>query len=314
MSGPDSDERMIGMSDTHDRHGTHGTKGSAVDRMMSILDLEQIEADRYRGQSPQDGWQRVYGGQVIGQALVAASRTVTDRQLHSLHGYFLRPGDPTIPIFYEVERVRDGKSFCTRRVVAFQHGKEIFIMSASFQIAEEGLEHQIDMDMDAVRGPETLPGEAEMKAMMLSRPNVPEPVKRYWERDRPIEFRPIDLTHYVSREKLPPRQQIWVRSTSPLSDGPALHKCALAYMSDMTLLDTSLFAHGLNMFTGRLQMASLDHAMWFHRPFEAHDWMLYVQDSPSSSNARGFCRGSFYSKSGNLIASVAQEGLIRQIA
>jgi len=308
MSGSDPEERMTGKPDTR------GTNGSAVDRMMSILDLEQIEADRYRGQSPKDGWQRVYGGQVIGQALVAASRTVTDRQLHSLHGYFLRPGDPTIPIFYEVERVRDGKSFCTRRVVAFQHGKEIFIMSASFQIVEEGLEHQIDMDMDIVPGPETLPGEAEMKAMMLSRPNVPEPVKRYWERDRPIEFRPIDLTHYVSREKLPPRQQIWVRSSSPLPDDLALQKCALAYMSDMTLLDTSLFAHGLNMFTGGLQMASLDHAMWFHRPFEAHDWMLYVQDSPSSSNARGFCRGSFYSQSGSLIASVAQEGLIRRIA
>nr|WP_306269376.1 acyl-CoA thioesterase II [Pararhizobium sp. IMCC3301] len=284
---------------------------SAIDRMMAILDLERIEADRYRGQSPQDGWQRVYGGQVIGQALVAASRSVEDRVLHSLHGYFLRPGDPSIPIFYEVERVRDGRSFCTRRVVAFQHGKEIFIMSASFQVLEEGLEHQIDMD--AVPDPESLMGESEMKAMMLSQPNVPAPVKRYWERDRPIEFRPIDLTHYVSREKLPPLQKVWVRSSSPLPDDAALQKCALAYMSDMTLLDTALFAHGLNMFVGKLQMASLDHAMWFHRPFQAHDWMLYSQDSPSSSNARGFCRGSIYSRDGKLIASVAQEGLIRQI-
>ena len=184
-------------------------------------------------------------------------------------------------------------------------------MSASFQVLEEGLEHQIDMD--AVPDPESLMGEAEMKAMMLSQPNVPAPVKRYWERDRPIEFRPLDLTHYVSREKLPPRQQIWVRSSSPLPDDDALQKCALAYMSDMTLLDTALFAHGLNMFTGKLQMASLDHAMWFHRPFRAQDWMLYSQDSPSSSNARGFCRGSIYSREGKLIASVAQEGLIRQI-
>lgn len=306
MIKPDSDMQRTKKPETS------GQGHSAIDRMMAILDLEQIEEDRYQGQSPRDGWQRVYGGQVIGQALVAASRTVSGRQLHSLHGYFLRPGDPTIPIFYEVERVRDGKSFCTRRVVAFQNRKEIFIMSASFQIDEEGLEHQIDMEM--VPGPETLLGEADMKSMMLSRPNVPEPVKRYWERDRPIEFRPIDLTHYVSREKLPPRQQIWVRSSSPLPNDPALQKCALAYMSDMTLLDTSLFAHGLNMFTGRLQMASLDHAMWFHRSFEAHEWMLYVQDSPSSSNARGFCRGTIYSRSGNLIASVAQEGLIRQIA
>lgn len=306
MSHSDSDKQ------TDARPDTSGHEKSAIDRMMSILDLEQIEVDRYRGQSPQDGWQRVYGGQVIGQALVAASRTVADRQVHSMHAYFLRPGDPTSPIFYEVERVRDGTSFCTRRVVAFQHGKEIFIMSASFQILEEGLDHQIDME--AVAEPETLLGEAEIKLMMLRLPNVPEPVKRYWERDRPIEIRPIDLTHYVSRENLPPRQQVWVRSSSPLPDDPALHKCALAYMSDMTLLDTSLFAHGLNMFTNRLQMASLDHAMWFHRPFKAHDWMLYVQDSPSASNARGFCRGSFYNRSGKLIASVAQEGLIRQIA
>ncbi len=297
-------------SDTDKPDATANSR-SAIDRMMAILDLERIEADRYRGQSPQDGWQRVYGGQVIGQALVAASRSVEDRVLHSLHGYFLRPGDPSIPIFYEVERVRDGRSFCTRRVVAFQHGKEIFIMSASFQVLEDGLEHQIDMD--AVPDPDSLMGEAEMKAMMLSQPNVPAPVKRYWERDRPIEFRPLDLTHYVSREKLPPRQQIWVRSSSPLPDDDALQKCALAYMSDMTLLDTALFAHGLNMFTGKLQMASLDHAMWFHRPFRAQDWMLYSQDSPSSSNARGFCRGSIYSREGKLIASVAQEGLIRQI-
>lgn len=297
-------------SDT-DKPDAAANARSAIDRMMAILDLERIETDRYRGQSPQDGWQRVYGGQVIGQALMAASRTVKDRVLHSLHGYFLRPGDPSIPIFYEVERVRDGRSFCTRRVVAFQHGKEIFIMSASFQVPEDGLEHQIDMD--PVPDPETLMGEAEMKAMMLSQPNVPPPVKRYWERDRPVEFRPVDLTHYVSREKLPPRQQIWVRSSRPLPDDAALQKCALAYMSDMTLLDTALFAHGLNMFAGKLQMASLDHAMWFHRPFRAHDWMLYSQDSPSSSNARGFCRGSIYSRDGKLIASVAQEGLIRQI-
>lgn len=285
-------------------------KKTAVDRMMNILDLEQIEADRYRGQSPQDGWQRVYGGQVIGQALVAASRTVEGRAVHSLHAYFLRPGDPTIPIVYQVERVRNGRSFCTRRVVAFQHDKEIFTMSASFQIDEKGMEHQIDMP--DIPGPEELMGEADMKAMMLSQPNVPAPVKRYWERDRPIEFRPVGLKHYISHDKLQPQQYIWVRSSSPLPDNQALQKCALAYMSDMTLLDTSLFAHGMNMFTGNLQMASLDHAMWFHRPFDAHQWMLYAQDSPSSSNARGFCRGTLYKADGTLIASVAQEGLIRK--
>lgn len=284
---------------------------SAVDRMMKILDLEQIESNRFRGQSPQDGWQRVYGGQVIGQALVAASRTVENRALHSLHAYFLRPGDPSIPIFYEVTRVRDGKSFCTRRVVALQHGSEIFNLSSSFQKDEKGLEHQIDMP--EVPGPNELMGEAEMKALMLSQPNVPEPIKRYWERDRPIEFRPVSLKHYVSREKLPPQQYVWVRSSNPLPNDRALQKCALAYMSDMTLLDTSLFAHGRNMFTGKIQMASLDHAMWFHTSFDARQWMLYAQDSPSSCNARGFCRGSFYSIDGKLIASVAQEGLIRKI-
>ncbi|MEP0519508.1 MAG: acyl-CoA thioesterase II [Hyphomicrobiales bacterium] len=283
---------------------------NAVDRMMKILDLEQIETDRYRGESPQDGWQRVYGGQVIGQALVAASRTVDGRGLHSLHAYFLRPGDPSLPINYHVERVRNGKSFSTRRVVAYQHDMEIFMMSASFQVDEAGMEHQIEMP--DIPGPDELVSEADMKAMMLSQPNVPAPVKRYWERDRPIEFRPISLKHYVSQDKLPPQQHVWVRSSSPLPDDPALQKCALAYMSDMTLLDTSLFAHGMNMFVGKLQMASLDHAMWFHRPFAAHEWMLYTQDSPSASNARGFCRGSLYKSDGTLIASVAQEGLIRK--
>lgn len=285
-------------------------KENAVDRMISILDLEQIGPDTYCGESPKDGWQRVYGGQVIGQALVAASSTVGERTVHSLHAYFLRPGNPTIPITYQVERVRDGRSFCTRRVVAFQNGFEIFMMSASFQFGEKGMEHQIDMP-DIPR-PDELLGEADMKALMLSQPNVPASVKRYWERDRPIEFRPVSLKHYISRDKLPPQQHIWVRSSSPLPDNQALHKCALAYMSDMTLLDTSLFAHGMNMFTGHLQMASLDHAMWFHRPFDAHQWMLYSQDSPSSSNARGFCRGTLYKTDGTLVASVAQEGLIRK--
>ncbi len=306
MSRPNSDKEAAPNPESS------GADRMAIDRMMSILDLKAIGADHYRGESPQDGWQRVYGGQVIGQALVAASKTVTDRQVHSLHGYFLRPGDPDTPITYEVERVRDGSSFCTRRVVAFQHGKQIFIMSASFQVPEEGLDHQIDMDV--VAEPETLMGEADIKTLMLGLPNIPESVKRYWERDRPIEIRPFNLTHYVGGEKLPPKQQVWVRSSSPISEDPALHKCALAYMSDMTLLDTSLFAHGLNMFAKGLQMASLDHAMWFHRPFDAHEWMLYIQDSPSASNARGFCRGAFYNRNGKLIASVAQEGLIRQTA
>ncbi len=288
---------------------------SAVDQLLEILDLDQISTGRYRGQSPQEGWQRVYGGQVIGQALVAASRTVdmedSPRYLHSLHAYFLRPGDPATPIDYEVDTMRDGRSFSTRRVQAYQHGKAIYMMSANFQIDEGGLEHQIDMP--DIPMPEELMPESEMRALMLAQPNIPEPVQRYWQRERPIEIRPIDLKHYVSSAKLPPQQHVWLRTTAPLPEQPALQKCALAYMSDMTLLDTALFAHGKSMFSDGLQMASLDHAMWFHRPFKSHEWMLYSQDSPSASNARGFCRGSLYTVDGRLIASVTQEGLIRPI-
>ncbi|WP_186387569.1 MULTISPECIES: acyl-CoA thioesterase II [unclassified Stappia] len=281
---------------------------SAVDDLLSILDLEPLEHNLFRGMSPQVGWQRVFGGQVIGQALVAASRTVPqDRAVHSLHGYFLRPGDPAVPIIYEVDRIRDGGSFTTRRVVAIQHGEPIFSMAASFQTFEEGLDHQVAMP--DVPMPEDLPGEAELKEQFLA--HAPEPVRRYWERDRPIELRPVDMTHYFSRRKLTPSQNVWVRASAALPDDPRVHSCVLAYASDMTLLDTSLFAHGTSVFDPRLQVASLDHAMWFHRPFRADEWLLYAEDSPSASGGRGFTRGSLYSRDGRLVASVAQEGLIR---
>lgn len=281
---------------------------SAVDALLSILDLEPLEHNLFRGMSPQVGWQRVFGGQVIGQALVAASRTVPeDRSVHSLHAYFLRPGDPSVPIIYEVDRIRDGGSFTTRRVVAIQHGRAIYSMSASFQKMEEGLEHQ--SAMPDVPAPEDLPSEAELKEKFLA--HAPEAVRRYWERERPIELRPVDLTHYFSRKKLVPAQNVWVRASAALPDDPRIHTCVLAYASDMTLLDTSLFAHGTSVFDTRLQVASLDHAMWFHRPFRADEWLLYVEDSPSSSGGRGFTRGSLYTRSGELVASVAQEGLIR---
>ncbi|WP_186399950.1 acyl-CoA thioesterase II [Stappia sp. P2PMeth1] len=281
---------------------------SAVDDLLSILDLEPLEHNLFRGMSPQVGWQRVFGGQVIGQALVAASRTVPqDRAVHSLHGYFLRPGDPAVPIVYEVDRIRDGGSFTTRRVVAIQHGEPIFSMAASFQTFEEGLDHQVAMP--DVPMPEDLPGEAELKEQFLA--HAPEPVRRYWERDRPIELRPVDMTHYFSRRKLTPSQNVWVRASAALPDDPRVHSCVLAYASDMTLLDTSLFAHGTSVFDPRLQVASLDHAMWFHRPFRADEWLLYAEDSPSASGGRGFTRGSLYSRDGRLVASVAQEGLIR---
>ncbi|WP_425089275.1 acyl-CoA thioesterase II [Stappia sp.] len=281
---------------------------SAVDDLLSILDLEPLEHNLFRGMSPQVGWQRVFGGQVIGQSLVAASRTVPEeRGVHSLHAYFLRPGDPAVPIIYEVDRIRDGGSFTTRRVVAIQHGHAIFSMSASFQKHEEGLEHQ--MTMPEVTAPEELPSEAELKEKFLA--HAPEPVRRYWERDRPIELRPVDLTHYFSRKKLTPAQNVWVRASASLPDDPRIHSCVLAYASDMTLLDTALFAHGTSVFDPKLQVASLDHAMWFHRPFRADEWLLYSEDSPSASGGRGFTRGALYDRAGHLVASVAQEGLIR---
>jgi acyl-CoA thioesterase II len=281
--------------------------GNAIETLLGVLDLEKLEENLYRGRSPQVGWQRVFGGLVIGQALVAAARTVEARVAHSLHGYFMLPGDPSVPIVYQVDRIRDGKSFATRRVVAIQHGKAIFSMSCSFQTPEEGLDHQIPMP--EVPPPEELPSEAELRTLFLD--SAPEPVRRYWERERPIEIRPVDLRHYMSREGLDPSQSVWIRASGPLPDDPDIHRCVLAYASDMTLLDTSLFYHGRSIFDRDLQVASLDHALWFHRPFRADEWLLYAEDSPSASGARGFNRGSLFSRDGRLIASVAQEGLIR---
>ncbi|NBN80218.1 acyl-CoA thioesterase II [Microvirga tunisiensis] len=281
---------------------------TAIETLLSILDLEPLEHNLFRGRSPQVGWQRVYGGQVIGQALVAASRTVSeDRHIHSLHGYFLRPGDPAVPIIYDVDRIRDGGSFTTRRVVAIQHGQAIFSMSASFQTLEDGLEHQVDMP--DVPMPEDLPSEKDLKEKFLQ--VAPDNVRKYWERERPIELRPVDLTHYFSAKKLEPTQHVWVRATSRLPDDQRIHQCVLAYASDMTLLDTSLFPHGKSVFSPDIQPASLDHSMWFHRPFRADEWLLYSTDSPSSSGGRGMNRGTLYSRDGQLIASTAQEGLIR---
>ena len=279
----------------------------ALEQLLSILDLETLEKNLYRGLSPQAGWQRVFGGQVIGQALVAASRTVEGRLAHSLHAYFLRAGDPAIPIIYEVDRIRDGGSFSTRRVVAIQHGQAIFSMAASFHNEEGGLHHQIKMP--DVPSPEALPSEAELKERLTGR--LPPQVKAYWDRERPIEIRPVDLGRYFSPENRAPSQQVWIRATGNLGDDPALHQCVLAYASDFTLLDTALIAHGRFVFDPQLMLASLDHAIWFHRKFRANEWLLYAQDSPSASGARGFNRGAIYTRDGVLVASVAQEGLIR---
>lgn len=281
----------------------------AVQNLLAILDLENLEQNLFRGRSPQSGWQRVFGGQVIGQALVAAQRTVSaERRVHSLHGYFMRPGDPEVPIIYEVDRIRDGRSFTTRRVVAIQHGHAIFSMSASFQVVEEGLEHFIEMP--DIPKPDELMSEKKLAEQFID--HAPENVRKYWQRERPIELRPVSLKHYLSKEKLEPKQNIWMRSTGKLPSDPAIHEAVLAYASDMTLLDTALYAHGGRVFDQKIQTASLDHSMWFHRPLNIEDWHLYAQDSPNSSGARGFTRGGIYNQSGTLVASVAQEGLIRE--
>ena len=284
------------------------TAVTAMEQLVSSLDLEPLELDLFRGTSPQVGWQRVFGGQVIGQALVAAQRTVAvDRPVHSLHAYFMRPGDPAAPIIYEVDRIRDGVSFATRSVVAIQHGKAIFSLSASFQKEEAGLEHQAPIP-DAT-APEDLPGKEEMREAFLT--GAPDHIRNYWERERPIEVRPLSLEHYISNRKLAAEQKVWVRTTGPVPDDRIIQAAILAYLSDMTLLDTALFVHGRSVFDRNLQVASLDHAMWFHRPSKLDDWLLYSMDSPNTNGARGFTRGSLYQRDGTLIASVAQEGLIR---
>ena len=280
----------------------------AVTDLLSILDLEQLEVNLFRGQSPKSGWQRVFGGQVIGQALVAATRTVDGRHPHSLHCYFMLPGDPKVPIIYEVDRIRDGKSFTTRRVLAIQHGQAIFSMSASFHLDEEGFAHQADMPK--VPGPDELPSEEEVKGGLILQ--MPEPMRAYYERERPLEIRPVEINRYLSRDPGEPRFHVWIKTTGRLPDNPAIHQCVFAYASDMTLLDTSLIPHGRTVFEPSIQPASLDHAMWFHRPFRADEWLLYAQDTPSAGGARGFSRGLIFKQDGTLVASVAQEGLIRE--
>lgn len=283
----------------------------AVQDLLSILDLEPLEMNLFRGRSPQVGWQRVFGGQVIGQALVAACRTVDEietRPPHSLHGYFLLGGDPTIPIIYEVDRIRDGRSFTTRRVVAIQHGRAIFSMSASFHVHEPGFDHQAEMPK--VPGPEDLPGDAEIRDRVL--PMMPDPIRRYFERERLIELRPVEFERYLGKKFPDGRFHIWMRTTSTLPATPAIHRCVLAYASDLSLLDCALVPHGRTVFEKSIMAASLDHALWFHRPFKADEWLLYSQDTPSAGGARGFARGLIFTRDGTLVASVAQEGLVRE--
>jgi acyl-CoA thioesterase II len=282
----------------------------ALDAVVGLLDLEQIELDIFRGRSPEgERRQRVFGGQVAGQALVAAGRTVpADRPVHSLHAYFIRPGDPTVPLVYLVERVRDGRSFTTRRVTVVQHGKTIFTLSASFHQPEPGgLEHF--EPMPEVPGPE----EIEPTSVRLQR--LFGPAAEEYSRDSPIEIRHVGpLSAEVERDPSlgPASNVVWLRADGQLPDDPLLHVCLMTYASDMTLLDTVLLAHGMSWSDGLISAASLDHAMWFHRPFRADEWLLYAQDSPSATGGRGLARGEVYTEGGQLVVSVVQEGLLRR--
>lgn len=284
---------------------------SSMEDLVEILDLEQIEVNLFRGQTAHVGWQRLFGGHVIAQALAAAQRTVpADRFVHSLHAYFLRPGDPAVPVVYEVDRIRDGGSFTTRRAIAVQHGAPIFALSASFHLDEPGLSHEIAMP--DITPPEDLPDAGATYEKFLR--HAPENVRRYWLRERPVEIRPVSMTHYISNDHLEPSQHVWVKANGVVPDDRATAAAVLAYISDMTLLDTALFPHGLSVFNEAIQGASLDHAMWFHAKPDFSDWLLYTQDSPFSGGARGLSRGAIYNRTGQLVASVAQEGLIRKRA
>ena len=274
--------------------------------MLKLLDLERLEDNLFRGESRDVGAPQVFGGQVLGQALVAASRTVEDRQVHSLHAYFLRRGDLNVPIVFEVDRSRDGGSFTSRRVVAIQHGQPILTMSASFQVVEPGLDHHSPMPQ--APPPEELKDLGEIEAALLER--VPHKVSGYFRNQRPFEFRAVNPREYLDPAKRAPERQIWFRVVGRLPDDQALHRCLLTYVSDYHLLATATLPHGVTFL--ELQLASIDHAIWFHRDLRVDEWLLYAIESPSASGARGFCRGSIYTQDGRLVASVAQEGLIRQ--
>ena len=282
-----------------------------LEKLLELLELEHLESNLFRGESCDIIGQRVYGGQVLGQALLAAGKTVTeDRSAHSLHAYFLRAGDAHAPIVYDVERARDGGSFSTRRVVAIQHGRPIFNMSVSFQIEEEGFDHQLDMPVD-LPPPEALENDYAMAQRLHDQ--LPPALRRAYAQPPPIEMRPVDPENPLDPGVHAPIRNAWMRAAGPLPDDRGLHHALLAYASDFRLLATALLPHGRTMLGGDVQMASLDHALWLHRPVRMDEWLLYHMDSPSASNARGFTRGHLFSRDGDLVASVCQEGLIRPV-
>jgi acyl-CoA thioesterase II len=278
--------------------------------LLNLLELERLEVNLFRGESRDIGSPQVFGGQVLGQALVAASRTIEGRVVHSLHAYFLRRGDFNAPIVYEVDRSRDGSSFSSRRVTAIQHGEQIFNMAASFQAPEAGLEHQISMP--EVPPPESLPDSTRPPPELLAR--LPPRLQRSLTIERPFEFRSVQPLDFFDRPGSSPARQVWLRAIGgKLPDDESLHRCLLAYVSDFHLLDTATLPHGTSSVVSKAVMASIDHAMWFHRPLRVDDWLLYAVESPSASGARGFARASVFSRDGRLVASTAQEGLVRVI-
>ena len=285
--------------------------GSALDDLLRLLDLEPLEVNLFRGQSRDLGGKAVFGGQVIGQALVAASRTVEARLPHSLHAYFLRPGDMARPIVYEVDRLRDGGHFTARRVQAIQGGEVLLSVICSFQLPEPGLEHQAPMP--AAPAPESLRPQRELvQEWLASVPEVPPRIRGAFERRMAVEFRPVEPRNPLLPTVQPPHQAFWVRASGALPDAPLLHACVLAYASDFSLLSTALLPHGVSWLTPGLAVASIDHALWFHRPFRLDDWLLYAMDSPTAQGGRGLSRGQFFDRGGRLVASVTQENLMRR--
>lgn len=280
-----------------------------LDDLLALLDLEELEVNIFRGTSRDIGSGRVFGGQVLAQALVAAGRTVDGaRVAHSLHSYFILPGDLAAPIVYFVERLRDGKSFTTRRVTAIQHGQAIFEMAASFQAPESGVEHQADLP--DVPPPESLA--PDLVRLRAAAERIPEPLRARFTEDRPFDVRTVDAEDPFRPTRQPPRRHVWFRALGAVPSDDALrHQGLLAYASDYGLLGTAFLPHALTFGMPGLQAATLDHAIWFHRPFRADDWLLYATDSPSAAGARGFARGSVFARDGRLVASVAQEGLVR---
>ncbi|MEM1262179.1 MAG: acyl-CoA thioesterase II [Pseudomonadota bacterium] len=280
---------------------------TALTELLGLMTLERIEVNIFRGQSRDIGSAQVFGGQVLGQALSAAQQTVENRTAHSLHAYFLRRGDQQAPIVYEVDHQRDGRSFTVRRVVAIQHGRPIFNMAASFQVPEAGLEHHDDMPR--VPAPDDLVSSLELSERMSD--SIPEKMRRFLAMQQPLDFRPVHPEHYFSSSELPARKQVWMRVAGELPDDDALHRSLLAYLSDYELLGTATLPHGLPFARGNVQMASLDHALWFHRPARVDEWLMCDFDSPNAAGARGFARGRIFAQDGTLVASSTQEGLIR---